>query len=398
MKGMTRYADSFSLGLPSMNPLVSYTLVRLSLIPVTLLFIFLINFAVITTMPGGPVDQILAQAQFGQVGGGLDDNLIQVGEDSDVGGQGLGANSNQDASGQPRGSQSFNDQQIELLKQRYGLDQPLHVMFFRTLWRYVRFDFGESAQKSRPVVDLIIERMPVMLGLGIVTFILSQAINFGFGIAKAYRQNSRFDTWTTSGFIALDAIPNLILAIVLIALLSKAGPFFSETGLIPHKGLVSENFDELSWGGKIADYLWHLAAPAIVILVGSYASGTNFLRNAYADQLSQTYVMTARAKGLNERQVFWRHVFRNGGILVIPTIPAALVGVLFFSSVLIESIFRINGLGLLSLEALANRDFPVFLAVTWIFSLMGLVFALISDLMLVAVDPRINFSSLKARS
>ena len=301
-----------------MSPLLSYTLVRLSLVPVTLLFIFLINFAVITTMPGGPVDQILAQAQFGQYGGGLDENIVQFGEDADIGGQPQGGE--QGGSGPRESTQSFNDQQIELLKQRYGLDQPLHIMFFRTLWRYIRFDFGDSAQKSRPVLELIGERIPVMLGLGIVTFIFSQLISFGFGIAKAYRQNSRFDTWSTTSFIAIDAIPNLILAIVLIAFLSKAGPFFSEVGLIPHKGLVSENFDELSWIGKIGDYLWHLAAPAFVILVGSYASGTNFLRNAYADQLSQTYVMTARSKGLTETQVFWRHVFRNGGILVLSLI------------------------------------------------------------------------------
>ena len=199
----------------------------------------------------------------------------------------------------------------------------------------------------------------MLLGLGFVTFIIGLAIGFGFGIAKAYRQNTRFDTWSTTSFVAIDAIPNLVLAIVLITLLSRAGPFFSETGLIPHRGLVSDNWADLSWWGKIRDYLWHLITPALVILVGSYAAQTNFLRNAYADQLSQTYVQTARAKGLSERQVFWRHVFRNGGILIIPTIPATLVG-LFFSNVLIESVFRIPGLGLLGIEAFLPAISPFF--------------------------------------
>ena len=371
-----------------------YILLRVSLIPVTLILIFLVNFLIIMTVPGGPVDQLLAGQMIGGEAGSLAERVTQFGNNQDAGVADLSQAQEPQFNTERTG---LAQDQIDDLRERYGLDQPLHRMFITSLWAYLRFDFGDSLIYSRPVTTLIIERIPVMLGLGVITYLGGLLIGFTFGIMKAYRQDTLFDRGSTLFFIALDAIPNLVLAIGLLTLFAAGGLFFQPDGLIPLGGLVSDNFEELSWWGKIKDYLWHLIAPAIVLLVGSYASQTNFLRNAYADQLSQTYVMTARAKGLSENQVFWRHVFRNGGILIIPGIPIGLIGILFTGSVIVEKIFNIEGLGLLGLDALSQRDFRVLLGTTWIFSLFGLVLNLLSDLMLPWIDPRISFASLARR-
>ncbi len=380
-----------------MNSTLRYVLVRLGLVPVTLIAIFTVNFVVVMLMPGGPVDQLLSRQLIGSDAGSLAERAIQFGSQGDAGvtspspQEGAGA-------GDDRAPISLEARRVDDIRRQFGLDQPLWRSYVQTLWAYVRFDFGNSLTYGRPVMSLIGERIPVLFGLGVVTFVIGTFITFFFGITKAYRQNTRYDAWTTTGFIALDAVPNLVLAIGLLTLFAAGGAYFQPEGLIPRGGIVSDNWAELGWWGKIKDYLWHLAAPAIVLLVGSYAAGTNFLRNAYADQLSQTYVMTARAKGLSENQIFWRHVFRNGGILIIPSIPATLIGLLFTGSIIVERIFNIEGLALLGLDALSDRDFKTFLATTWVFSLLGLLLSIVGDLMLVAVDRRISFGRAGARA
>ena len=378
------------------TPLQRYLLARLSLLPVTLLLIFTINWVVIMLMPGGFVDQLLARGAFGNDLGSLAERSVQIGAEADA-----GIETQDPATAGERPTTSAGDPTLSLearrvddLRELLGLDKPLYVTYFQTLWAYLRFDFGDSLTYNQPVVKLVWDRMPLLLGLGVASYIIGTLISFTFGILKAYRQNTRFDAWTTTTFISLDAIPQIVMAVTLLSLFAAGGAFFQPDGLIPHRGLVSDNFAELSWWGKIKDYLWHMIVPVSLLLVGSYAAGVNLLRNAYADQLNQTYVMTARSKGLTENQVFWRHVFRNGGILIIPGIPAAIVGLFFTGSVFIERIFDINGLGTLGLDAISDRDFKVFLGTLWIFSLMGLGFKILSDLMLVWVDPRINFAAI----
>ncbi|MGB0785196.1 MAG: ABC transporter permease subunit [Alphaproteobacteria bacterium] len=378
-----------------MSPTAKYVLVRLGLVPVTLIAIFTVNFIVVMLMPGGPVDQLLSRQMIGSDAGSLAERTIQFGSQGDAGVTSP-EETNTDRSTEV--NTSLEARRIEDLREQFGLNKPLWRSYFDTLWAYVRFDFGNSLTYGRPVMTLIAERIPVLFGLGVVTFVVGTFITFFFGITKAYRQNTRYDAWTTTGFIAIDAVPNLVLAIGLLTLFAAGGYYFQPEGLIPRGGIVSDNWGDLSLWGKIKDYLWHLAAPAIVLLVGSYAAGTNFLRNAYADQLNQTYVMTARAKGLSENQIFWRHVFRNGGILIIPGIPATLIGLLFTGSIIVERIFNIEGLALLGLDALSDRDFKTFLATTWVFSLLGLILSIVGDLMLVAVDRRISFGRVGARN
>ena len=378
--------------------MLSYLGVRLALVPVSLIAIFTVNFVIVMIMPGGPVDQLLTRDLLSDSSGSLAERSIQFGQGTDAGidlAPGLDPRGAATPEREPAGS--LDARRLADIRAQFGLDKPLWRSYFETLWAYLRFDFGNSLTYGRPVMTLVAERIPLLFGLGVATFVIGTCITFFFGITKAYRQNTRYDAWTTTSFIALDAIPNLVLAIGLLTLFAAGGYFFQPEGLIPRGGLVSDTFAELSWWGKIKDYLWHLAAPALVLLVGSYAAGTNFLRNAYADQLSQTYVMTARAKGLSENQIFWRHVFRNGGILIIPGIPASLIGLLFTGSIIVERIFNIEGLALLGLDALSDRDFKTFLATTWVFSLLGLLLSIVGDLMLVAVDRRINFNSVRSR-
>ena len=378
------------------TPLQRYLLIRLSLIPVTLLLIFTLNFTVIMLMPGGFFDQLLARDALGNDLGSLVERSVQLGAESDAGIESQGSDTVNrgptTSAGDP--TLSLEARRIEDLKEILGLDKPLYITYFQTLWAYLRFDFGHSLTYNQPVVKLVWERMPLLLGLGVASYLIGTLISFTFGIMKAYRQNTRFDAWTTTTLISLDAVPQIVMAITILSLFAAGGAFFQPDGLIPHRGLVSDNFADLNWWGKVKDYLWHMIVPVSLLLIGSYAAGVNLLRNAYADQLNQTYVMTARAKGLTENQIFWRHVFRNGGILIIPGIPVALVGLFFTGSIFIERIFDINGLATLGLDALSDRDFKVFLGTLWIFSLMGLVFKILSDFMLVWVDPRINFAAI----
>lgn len=381
-----------------LRPMQRYLLARLALLPVTLIAIFTLNFVIIMVMPGGFFDQLEARTLLGNDLGSLGERSVQLGADGDAGIEqgGIESQGARTSAGDP--ALSLEARRVEDLKELLGLDQPLYATYFQTLWAYVRFDFGVSLTYGEPVVKLIWDRMYLLFGLGVAGFIFGTFINFFFGITKAYRQNRAYDAWTTTGFIAIDSVPPIIVAITVLSLFAAGGAFFQPDGLIPHRGLVSKDFADLSLWGKVKDYLWHMIAPVSVLLVGSYAAGVNLLRNAYAEQLSQTYVMTARAKGLGEGQVFWRHVFRNGGILIIPGIPFTLVSLFFTGSLFIEKIFDINGLATLSLDALSDRDFKVFLGSLWMFSIMGLGFKIFADFMLVWVDPRINFAALsKAR-
>jgi microcin C transport system permease protein len=349
--------------------MAAYILRRLLLMVPTLIGIVTVSFAIIQFVPGGPIEQLAAKV----AGANLSATATIGGGTGDAGGL------------LPTGE--LEPEMIAQLEKLYGFDRPLHERYFKMLWDFARFDFGNSYYQDRPVVDMIRERLPVSISLGLWTTLLTYLISIPLGIRKAVRAGSRFDAWTSAAITIGYAVPGFLFAVVLVVVFA-GGQFFS---VFPTQGLVSENWHELSWPARIADYLWHMVLPISAMVIGAFASLTMLTKNSILDEIGKQYVINARAKGQSERGVLYGHVFRNAMLIVIAGFPAAFVGVLFTSSLLIEVIFSLDGLGLLGFEATINRDYPVMLGALFIFSLLGLVANLLGDITYTLVDPRIDF-------
>jgi microcin C transport system permease protein len=356
----------------------AYILRRLLLIIPTLIGIMIINFTLIQFVPGGPVEQVLAQLQ------GEGDAFANIAG----GGDGAGAQQFDNNSGY-QGARGLPPEFIEELERQFGFDKPPLERFLNMMWDYMRFDFGESYFRSISVVDLVLEKLPVSLSLGLWSTLLAYCISIPLGIRKAVRDGSRFDSWTSGIVIVAYAIPAFLFAILLLVLFA-GGSYYK---IFPLRGLTSTDFDQLSAFGKVLDYFWHLTLPTIAITLSSFAGLTLLTKNSFLDEIRKQYVVTAKAKGLPESRVLYGHVFRNAMLIVIAGFPAAFVGVFFGASLIIETIFSLDGLGRLGLEAVVTRDYPVVFGTLFAFSLLGLLMNLVTDLTYILVDPRIDFGS-----
>lgn len=366
--------------------MIAYIIRRLLLIIPTLFAIMVINFIIIQTAPGGPVEQVIAQLT-GE-GAAITERVTRGGS-AEV----LAAKpSTEAASSRYRGAQGLDPEFIAELEKQFGFDRPLHERFFKMMRDYAVLDFGESYFRSRSVVDLVLDKMPVSISLGLGTTLIVYLISIPLGILKAVRDGSRFDVWTSVVVVIGNAVPSFLFAVLLLVVFAGG----SYLDWFPLRGLVSDNWHELSWPDRIVDYLWHMALPWTAMVIGGFATLTMLTKNSFLDQIHQQYVMTARAKGLSERQVLLGHVFRNAMLIVIAGFPGAFVSILFTGTVFIEVIFSLDGLGLLGFEAAFNRDYPLMFGTLYFFSLVGLLLNLVSDLMYTLVDPRIDFERREA--
>ena len=360
--------------------MLNYILRRIALMIPTLFGIMLINFAIVQFAPGGPVEQVLAELQ-GQTAGA-------TARFSGGGGDAAAAASNAQNS-KYRGAQGLRPDIIAEIEAQFGFDKPAHERFFDMISSYLRFDFGDSYFRDASVLELIAEKLPVSVSLGLWTTLLVYLISIPLGVRKAVNDGGRFDTWTSMAVVVGNAIPGFLFAILLIVLFA-GGRYWD---VFPLRGLTSDNFEQLSDWGKVKDYFWHVCLPVLSMVIGGFASLTMLTKNSFLDQIRMQYVETARAKGLTERQVLYGHVFRNAMLIVIAGFPSAFIGILFTGSLLIEVIFSLDGLGLLGFEAAINRDYPVVFATLYIFTLVGLVLQLLGDIMYHLIDPRIDFES-----
>jgi microcin C transport system permease protein len=354
----------------------AYIARRLLLVIPTLLGIMIINFTLVQFVPGGPVEQIIAQMQGGGdvfegfAGGGADVETQTTGiNDRYVGARGL--------------PPEF----IAELEREFGFDKPPLERFLNMLWNYVRLDFGTSYFRSIGVIDLVLEKMPVSISLGLWSTLIAYMVSIPLGIRKAVKDGSTFDTWTSGAIIVAYAIPGFLFAILLLVLFA-GGSYWQ---VFPLRGLTSDNWSDLSLLGKIGDYFWHVALPVLALTISAFATLTLLTKNSFLDEIKKHYVMTARAKGLSEKKVLYGHVFRNAMLIVIAGFPAVFIGVFFSGSLIIETIFSLDGLGRLGFEAAVARDYPVIFGTLFIFGLMSLVVGILSDIMYVLVDPRIDF-------
>ena len=353
----------------------AYILRRLLLVIPTLLGIMIINFSLTQFVPGGPIEQIIAQMEGGGdvfegiSGGGSE--ILDDGESSFIGGRGLPADF------------------IAELEREFGFDKPPLERFLTMMWNYMRFDFGESYFRSISVFDLVMEKMPVSITLGLWSTLIAYLISIPLGIKKAVRDGTPFDTWTSGAIIVGYAIPGFLFAILLIVLFA-GGSYFR---VFPLRGLTSANWEELSMIGKVLDYFWHITLPVLASTISAFATLTLLTKNSFLDEIKKQYVMTARAKGLSENRVLYGHVFRNGMLIVISGFPALFIGVFFGGSLIIETLFSLDGLGRLGFEAAVARDYPVVFGTLFAFSLIGLVVGILTDLTYVLIDPRIDFEA-----
>ena len=360
----------------------AYILRRLLLIVPTLFGIMVLNFVIIQFAPGGPVEQLLYQIEQGGAGGGATARFTGTGD-------GVQGPADTTGSGPSiyRGSQGLEQELKDELTRQFGLDRPPLERFALMLWNYARFDFGESFYRSVDVIDLIVEKMPVSISLGLWTTLIAYLVSIPLGIAKAVRDGSRFDAVSSGVIVAAYAIPSFLFAIMLLVLFA-GGSYWQ---IFPLRGLTSENWEELSLIGKVLDYLWHIVLPVSAMMVSGFATLTLLTRNSFLDEIRKQYVMTARAKGLSEHRVLYGHVFRNAMLIVIAGFPGAFLAAFFTGALIVETVFSLDGLGLLGFESVVNRDYPVVLGTLYIFGLMGLVVKLVSDMMYVWIDPRIDF-------
>lgn len=354
----------------------TYIIKRLLLIPVTLLGILLINFAVIQFAPGGPVEYMLAKYQ------------------------GFNTDSKAQFSATPKAENSVNNKYqgargvpsdlVSELEKQFGFDKPWYERLSKMVKDYAVFDFGKSYYQDKTVTDLIKERMPVSVSLGLWSTLIIYLISIPLGVKKALYDGSKFDVATSVAVIVGSAIPVFLFAVFLIVFFA-GGVYFQ---IFPLRGLTSDNFEDLSFFGKIADYFWHITLPVLSIVIGGFASLTMLTKNSFIDELSKQYILTARAKGLSQKQILYKHVFRNAMLIIIAGFPALLIKMLFTGALLIEVIFSLNGLGLLGYDAIVTRDYPVIFGTLYIFALLGLILKLVSDLTYCLVDPRINFEKI----
>ena len=339
----------------------AYILKRLLLMLPTLFGVLLITFVVIQFVPGGPVEQYLAEARAAAGSGGAEGGALY------------------------RGGQGVDPQRLEQIKALYGFDKPAHQRFIEMLGRFARFDLGNSFFQNKPVGQLIVEKLPVSISLGLWTFLISYGVAVPLGVAKAVRAGTRFDLVSTLIVLVGYAIPGFVLGVALLVI------FGGQLQWFPLRGLTSANWDELSWGARIVDYLWHITLPVTAMVLGSFAVIAMLTKNAFLEEIRKQYVVTARAKGLGERQVLWKHVMRNAMIPIVTGFPAAFIGAFFTGALLIETLFSLDGLGLLSYESVIRRDYPDDMGTLFQFTLIALVTRLISDLCYVWVDPRVKF-------
>jgi len=356
-----------------------YFLKRFFLVFPTLFVILLVNFFIIQTAPGGPVEKFLAQINHTKITSEVSENKINNFDFK---------NNTQDLSTlKYQGSQGVDPELIKQIEKNYGFDLPIHQRFILMLKKFLVFDFGESFYQDKKIIDLIIEKLPVSISLGVWTVIIIYFISIPLGIKKALNDGSKFDVISSAIIIFLHAIPAFLLAIFLIILLC-GGNFLN---IFPLRGLVSENFEELDWWQKILDYFWHLFLPLFSMVIGGFASLTFFCKNSFIEEINKNYVLCAKAKGLSQNKILYFHIFRNALMIVIAGLPALLIGIFFTSSMLIEVIFSLDGLGLLGYESAISRDYPLIFATVYIFTLLGLIANIVSDITYRLVDPRIDF-------
>jgi len=353
----------------------AYILRRLFLVIPTLFGIMVINFTLTQFVPGGPIEQIIAQIEGGgdvfEGISGTASETIDTGNEGYVGARGLPADF------------------IEDLEREFGFDKPPLERFFSMMWDYMRLDFGESYFRSISVVDLVIEKMPVSITLGLWSTVIAYLISIPLGIRKAVRDGSSFDTWTSALIIVAYAIPGFLFAILLLVLFAGG----SYLQIFPLRGLVSDNWEQLSFFGKIMDYLWHITLPVLASTIASFATLTLLTKNSFLDEIKKQYVITAKAKGLSESRVLYGHIFRNAMLIIIAGFPGLFISVFFGASLIIETIFSLDGLGRLGFEAAVARDYPVIFGTLFAFGLISLIVGILSDLMYVFVDPRIDFET-----
>ena len=356
----------------------AYLIRRLLLVIPTLWAIITLNFFIVQIAPGGPVEQALANAQFGHT----------------VGMPGAGGAENSRAAlnaapgdNQYRGSRGLDPEVVAEITKRYGFDKPLHERYFKLLWDYVRFDFGDSLFRSASVLQMIKESLPVSISLGLWSTLIIYLVSIPLGIKKAVRNGSAFDIWSSTLIIIGYAIPAFLFGIMLIVLFAGG----SYLDWFPLRGLTSPQFATLPWYEKAIDYLWHITLPVLATVIGGFATLTMLTKNSFLDEIRKQYVVTARAKGLDENKILYRHVFRNAMLLVIAGFPATFISMFFTGSLLIEVMFSLNGLGLLGYDATLQRDYPVMFGTLYIFTLIGLLLNILSDITYTLVDPRIDF-------
>lgn len=337
----------------------AYVLRRVALILPTLFGILVINFIIIQFAPGGPVEQVLAQAAAGNIS-----------TTASVSGGDIGGSDNY------KGSEGIDPELVAELERQFGFDKPAHERFFNMVWNYMRLDLGESYFQDRPVLDLVIERLPISISLGLWSLLLIYVISIPLGISKAVRDGTRFDIWTSALVFLAYAIPGFLFAVMLVVVFA-GGSYFD---WFPLRGLFSSNFEDLTFWGKVKDYVWHLALPVTALTIGGFATLTMLTKNSFLEEINKQFVLTARAKGLSEGRVLYGHVFRNAMIIVIAGFPAAFVGILFTGSLLIEVIFSLDGIGLLGYDAVIKRDYPILFGTLFTFTLIGLIMHLIGDI------------------
>jgi microcin C transport system permease protein len=367
--------------------MLAYIARRLLLMVPTLFGIMVVNFIVVQAAPGGPVELMIARIKgqaaeaTARVGGSA------TGETAAP--QMPGAAPGGEGSSTYRGARGLDPELIRQLKRQFGFDRPAHERFFRMLRSYVTFDFGASFFRDQRVIDLIVQKLPVSVSLGLWTMLLIYLISIPLGVAKAIRDGSTFDVWTSAVVIVGYAIPGFLFAILLVVLFAGGSVF----AWFPLRGLVSDHWALLPWPARILDYLWHIMLPVTALVVGGFASLTMLTKNSFLEEINKQYVVTARSKGLTRRRVLYGHVFRNAMLIVIAGFPSAFIGIFFTGALLIEVIFSLDGLGLLGFEAAINRDYPIMFGTLYIYTLVGLLLNLVSDLTYVAVDPRIDFAT-----
>ncbi len=367
-----------------------YILIRLALVIPTLLGIMFINFLIVQAAPGGPVEQTLAKLS----GLNMDSTARISGSGSEFSG---GAQpltnapilSYESKESHYRGAQGLPPEIIKEIEAMYGFNKPAHERFWEMLKDYASMDFGESFYRDVPVLDLVMEKMPVSLSLGIWSTLIIYLISIPLGIAKSIRDGGRFDFWSSMVIIIGYAIPSFLFAILMVVLFAGGSVF----DLFPLRGLTSDNWDQLPWAARITDYFWHITLPVLAMVVGGFATLTMLTKNSFIEEINKQYVLTARAKGCTEKQVLYRHIFRNALLIVIAGFPAAFLGAFFTGSLLIEVIFSLDGLGLLGFEAVIARDYPVMFGTLYIFSFIGILTTLLTDLTYRLVDPRIDFDA-----
>ncbi|MCE9507043.1 MAG: microcin C ABC transporter permease YejB [Alphaproteobacteria bacterium] len=367
--------------------MTAYIIRRLLLMIPTLFGIILINFLIVQVAPGGPVEQMVAKLQ------GMNTSATQrFGGGGDAGAatqlmqQQLNSSS---GASKYRGAQGLDPEFIKSLEKQFGFDKPLGERFVLMLKNYLRFDFGESYFQNKKVIDLVLDKMPVSISLGLWTTLLVYFISIPLGIKKAVKDGTKFDVWTSAMVIVGHSIPGFLFAIFLIVLFA-GGKYLD---IFPLRGIVSDNWHEMDWPHRIADYFWHITLPVASMVISGFAGLTILTKNSFLEEINKQYVLTARAKGLAQRRVLYGHVFRNAMLIVIAGFPSALMGIFLTGSLLIETIFSLDGLGLLGFESALNRDYPVMFGTLYVFTLLGFLIRLISDLTMTWVDPRIDFSA-----